>query len=153
MSEIQRKAGVLWSGDSRTGTGLISTESRVLYEQPFTYQTRFGGETGTNPEELIAAAHAACFSMALASVLKKNGFDVIRTDTSATCTVVAKDGGHEITNMRLHVRAEVPDIDDATFQKLIIAADEKCPVSNLLKHGLKLEITATLNERIQDREA
>ena len=149
MTEIQRKAGVLWSGDSRTGTGLISTESRVLYEQPFTYQTRFGDETGTNPEELIAAAHAACFSMALASVLKKNGFDVIRTDTSATCTVVARNGGHEITNMHLHVRAEVPGIDDATFQKLIMAADEKCPVSNLLKHGLKLEITATLNERIQ----
>ena len=153
MTEIQRKAGVLWSGDSRTGSGLISTESRVLYEQPFTYQTRFGEETGTNPEELIAAAHAACFSMALASVLKKNGFDAIRTDTSATCTVVAKDGGHEITNMRLHVRAEVPGIDDATFQKLIVAADEKCPVSNLLKHGLKLEITATLNERIQSQES
>lgn len=152
MTEIQRKAGVLWSGDSRTGTGLISTESRVLYEQPFTYQTRFGDETGTNPEELIAAAHAACFSMALASVVKKNGFEPIRTDTSATCTVVSKNGGHEITNMRLHVRAEAPGMDDATFQKLIMAADEKCPVSNLLKHGLKLEITATLNERIQSQE-
>ena len=153
MTEIQRKAGVLWSGDSRTGSGLISTESRVLYEQPFTYQTRFGEEMGTNPEELIAAAHAACFSMALASVLKKNGFDAIRTDTSATCTVVTRDGGHEITNMRLHVRAEVPGIDDQAFQKLIIEADEKCPVSNLLKHGLKLEITATLNERIQSSES
>ena len=67
MTEINRKAGVLWSGDSRTGRGLISTESKVLFEQPFTYQTRFGAGTGTNPEELIAAAHAACFSMALAS--------------------------------------------------------------------------------------
>jgi lipoyl-dependent peroxiredoxin len=147
MTEIHRKAGVLWSGDSRAGTGLISTESKVLYEQPFTHQTRFGDGMGTNPEELIAAAHAACFSMSLASVLKKNGFEPIRTDTSATCTVTSKNGGHEITHMHLHVRAEAPGVDDETFQKLIIEADEKCPVSNLLKHGLKLEITATLNEQ------
>lgn len=147
MTEIRRKAGVLWSGDSRTGTGLISTESKVLYEQPFTHQTRFGDGTGTNPEELIAAAHAACFSMALASTLKKNGFEPKRTDTNATCTVVLKDGGQEITHMLLHIRAEVPDVDDETFQKLVIAADQVCPVSNVLKHGLKLEITAILNEK------
>jgi len=146
MTEIGRKAGVLWTGDSRSGRGSISTESKALYEVPFTYQTRFGDGTGTNPEELIAAAHAACFSMALASTLKKNGYEPKRTDTSGTCTVVSKNGGHEITNMRLHVRAEVPGIDDETFQKLIIEADQNCPVSNLLKHGLKLEITATLNE-------
>jgi osmotically inducible protein OsmC len=71
----------------------------------------------------------------------------MRTDTTATCTVVSKEGGHEITNMRLHVRAEVPGMEDQTFQRLMIEADEKCPVSNLLKHGLKLEITATLNEQ------
>ena len=147
MTEINRKAGVLWSGDSRTGTGLISTESKALFEHPFTYQTRFGDGIGTNPEELIAAAHAACFSMSLASVFKKHGFERIRTDTSATCTVVSKDDGHEITNMRLHVRAQAPEMDDETFQKLMMEADEKCPVSNLLKHGLKLEITATLNEQ------
>jgi lipoyl-dependent peroxiredoxin len=149
MTEINRKAGVLWSGDSRTGTGLISTESKVLFEQPFTHQTRFGDGVGTNPEELIAAAHAACFAMSLASVLKKHGFEPIRTDTSATCTVVTKDGAHEITHMRLHVRAEIPGINDETFQSLIMEADQTCPVSNLLKRGLTLEITATLNERIQ----
>ena len=147
MTEIRRKAGVLWSGDSSTGTGLISTESKVLYEQPFTHQSRFGDGTGTNPEELIAAAHAACFSMALASTLKKNGFEPKRTDTNATCTVESNNGGHEITHMLLHIRAEVPDIDDDTFQKLVIAADQICPVSNVLKHGLKLEITAILNEK------
>jgi len=146
MTEINRKAGVLWSGDSRTGRGLISTESKVLYEAPFTHQTRFGDAAGTNPEELIAAAHAACFSMSLASVLKRNGFEPVRTDTSATCTVVSKNGGHEITHMRLHVRAEVPRLDADTFQKLVVQADQNCPVSNLLKHGLTLEITATLNE-------
>ena len=149
MTESNRKAGVLWSGDSRTGRGLISTESKVLFEQPFTHQARFGTGTGTNPEELIAAAHAACFSMSLASVLKKNGFEPVRTDTSATCTVATRDGGHEITHMRLHVRAEIPGVDPETFQKLILEADQNCPVSNLLRNGLKLEITATLNERIQ----
>lgn len=146
MTEINRKAGVLWTGDSRTGRGLVSTESKVLYEQPFTHQARFGDGVGTNPEELIAAAHAACFSMALASTLKKNGFEPIRTDTSATCTVVSKNGGYEIPRMRLHVRAEVPGITDEAFQKLILEADQNCPVSNLLENGLKLEITAVLNE-------
>jgi lipoyl-dependent peroxiredoxin len=147
MTEINRKAGVLWSGDSRTGHGWINTESKVLYEQPFSYQTRFGEGMGTNPEELIAAAHAACFSMALASTLKKNGFEPKQTDTNATCTVASKNGGHEITHMLLHVRAEVPDIDEETFQRMIVETDQVCPVSNLLRHGLELEITATLNEQ------
>ncbi len=147
MTEINRKAGVLWSGDSRTGHGWISTESKVLYEQPFSYQTRFGEGLGTNPEELIAAAHAACFSMALASTLKKNGFEPKQTDTNATCTVEAKDGGYEITHMLLHIRAEVPDIDEETFQRMIVETDQVCPVSKLLRNGLELEITATLNEQ------
>lgn len=147
MIEINRKAGVLWSGDSRTGHGWISTESKVLYEQPFSYQTRFGEGMGTNPEELIAAAHAACFSMALASTLKKNGFEPKQTNTSATCTVELQNSGYVITRMLLHIRAEVPDLDEATFQHMILVADETCPVSNLLRYGIKLEITATLNEK------
>src|SRR6266540_7549802 len=135
MTEIDRKAGAMWSGDSKNGQGQISTESNVLHEQPYTYLTRFGEESGTNPEELIAAAHAACFSMALASTLKKNGFEPKETDTNSSCIVASKDGGYEITQMQLHVRAEVPNIDDATFQKLVVAADQTCPVSNLLRDG------------------
>lgn len=82
MTEINRKAGAIWKGDSRSGEGVVSTESQALFERPYTYKTRFDGDTtGTNPEELIAAAHAACFSMALASTLKKNGFDPKHTDT------------------------------------------------------------------------
>jgi len=78
MTTIIRKAGAVWNGDSRNGEGIISTESKALYEQPYTHKMRFDpNETsGTNPEELIAAAHAACFSMALASTLKKNGYDL-----------------------------------------------------------------------------
>ncbi|HUE98006.1 MAG TPA: OsmC family peroxiredoxin [Anaerolineales bacterium] len=145
MAEFNRKAGVLWTGDLQTGNGLISAESKSLFELPYSYPTRFGDQEGLNPEELIAAAHAACFSMSVADTLKKNGFTPIQTDTTATCTMASKNsGGHEITNMRLHVRCDVPDIDEATFNKLVMEADQGCPVSNLLREGLNIEITTAL---------
>lgn len=145
MTEFNRKAGVLWTGDLKTGNGLISTESKTLFELPYNYQARFGNEVGLNPEELIAAAHAACFSMSVASTLKKNGFDPVRADTTATCTMASKHGGgHEITNMRLHVRGEAPGMDEDTFKKLVMEADKDCPVSNLLRDGLNIEITTAL---------
>lgn len=144
MTEFNRKAGVLWTGDLHNGHGLISTESKALFELPYSHATRFGDEVGLNPEELIAAAHAACFSMSVASTLKKNGFDPIRTDTTATCTMVPKNGGHEITNMRLHVRGEAPGLDEETFKRLVMEADKGCPVSNLLRNGLNIEITTAL---------
>jgi lipoyl-dependent peroxiredoxin len=144
MAEFNRKAGVLWTGDSRTGKGLISTESRALFELPYSYATRFADEVGLNPEELIAAAHASCFSMSVASTLKKNGFDPVQTETTATCTMVTGDGPAQITHMHLHVRCEVPDIDEETFERLIQVADENCPVSNLLRNGLPIEISTAL---------
>ena len=148
MTEFNRKAGVLWTGNLKTGNGLISTESKTLFELPYDFQTRFGDKAGSNPEELIAAAHAACFSMALANTLEKNGFTPVQTETTATCTVSSKNGGFEITDMRLHVRCEVPDIDEATFNKLIMEADKGCPVSNLLRDGLNIEITSALIEKV-----
>jgi osmotically inducible protein OsmC len=146
MTEFYRKAGVIWNGDLKEGGGVISTESKVLLEQPYTYKGRFEDEeaTGTNPEELIAAAHAACFSMALASTLKKNGFEPKKATTTATCELASQNGGFAITSMQLNVRAEVPDIDNPTFQELVIKADNGCPVSNLLRNGLNIEIDATL---------
>jgi len=144
MTEFDRKAGVLWTGDLKSGSGLISTESKALFELPFSYQTRFEDKVGLNPEELIAAAHAACFSMSVAKTLKENGFEPIRTDTTATCTLASKDGGDEITKMQLHVRGEAPGIDEATFNKLVMRADRSCPVSNILRNGLKIEITTAL---------
>jgi osmotically inducible protein OsmC len=144
MTEFNRKAGVLWTGDLKNGNGLISTESKVLYELPYTFQTRFGDEVGLNPEELIAAAHASCFSMAMASTLAKNGYIPVQTETTATCTLASQNGGFEITNMKLHVRCEVPGIDEATFNKLVMEADKGCPVSNLLRDGMNIEITADL---------
>lgn len=144
MTDFDRKAGVLWTGDLQTGSGLISTESKVLFELPFSYQTRFEDKVGLNPEELLAAAHAACLSMSVANMLEKNGFTPVQTEATATCTLASKDGGHEITNMRLHVRCEVPGIDETKFNKLVMEADEACPVSNLLRDGLKIEITTAL---------
>jgi lipoyl-dependent peroxiredoxin len=144
MAEFDRKAGVLWTGDLKNGKGLISTESKVIYELPYNYQTRFGDKVGLNPEELIAAAHASCFSMAVASTLAKNGFTPVQTETTATCTLAVGDGGPKITEMVLHVRCEVPGIDKAKFKQLVMEADKGCPVSNLLRNGVKIEITTDL---------
>ena len=146
MDEIDRKAGSMWSGSTKTGSGLISTESQTLFEEPYSCETRFDGEniTSTNPEELIAAAHASCFSMSLADTLEKHGYEPRETDTSATVTLTRRDGGHAITKMFLHIRADVPNIDGDTFQQLVVEADKNCPVSNLFRPGLKIEIDATL---------
>ena len=145
MAQFDRKAGVLWTGDLETGKGLISTESKALFELPYSYSTRFADEVGLNPEELIAAAHAACLCMSVASTLAKNGYTPVQTETTATCTLAAKEGGgHEITNLHLHVRCEVPDIDEETYKRLVTEADENCPVSNLLRSGANLEITTAL---------
>jgi len=141
---MNREAGVLWTGDLKNGNGLISIESKALFEAPYSAGTRFEDEVGLNPEELIAAAHAACFSMAVANTLKQEGFEPLQTDTTATCTLASKNGGKEITKMRLHVRGEVPDIDEDTFNKLVMEADQNSPVSNLLRDGLEIEITSVL---------
>lgn len=144
MAEFDRKAGVLWSGDLKTGKGLVSTESRALFELPYSYPTRFENEVGLNPEELIAAAHASCFSMAVANTIAKNGFTPVKTDTTATCTLSVGEGGPKITRIHLHVRCEVPGIDAAKLDQLVMEADQGCPVSNILRNGVKIEISTDL---------
>ena len=144
MADFDRKAGVLWKGGLKSGYGLISTESRALFELPYSYQSRFEDEEGLNPEELLATAHAACFCMAVAERVEENGYEPIETETTATCSVASKNGGYEITKVRLHIRGEVPGIDEAIFNKLVIEADKKCRVSNVLPQGLKIEITTAL---------
>lgn len=145
MTTFTRKAGALWNGGLRNGNGTISTESQALIEQPYSFNTRFGDEKGANPEELIAAAHAACYSMALASTLEKKGYKPKRVDTNATCSLVSKEGGgFEIKKMQLNVRGEVPDLDEATFKRIAVEADKGCPVSNLLRGGLDIQIDVQL---------
>jgi osmotically inducible protein OsmC len=147
MAEFVRKAGVIWNGDLRSGNGMISTESRVLYEQPYSYSTRFENSPGTNPEELIAAAHAACFSMAFASTLAKAGYTVKQIETNAECTIQSKNGGgFEISNMLLHARGQIPNIDNDTFQRLAKEAAQDCPVSRLLSPGVNIDLKADLVE-------
>jgi len=144
MAEFNRKAGVLWTGDLQTGQGLISTESQALFELPYSHPTRFGDEVGLNPEELLAAAHASCFSMSVAATLQKHGFNPVQTETTATCTLVTGEGPAQIRNMRLHVRCEIPDIDEETFNRIVMEANENCPFSILLRNGLNIEITTAL---------
>jgi lipoyl-dependent peroxiredoxin len=145
MANIERKASAIWKGDLRRGRGRISSESGLLQDAIYSFGTRFESEPGTNPEELIAAAHAACFSMAFANTLAQKGYDPQSIETHATCTLASREGGgFEITTMHLQTRGKVPDLDDATFKKIAHQADEGCPVSRLLRPGLEIKVDAAL---------
>jgi osmotically inducible protein OsmC len=144
-TKFLRTASAHWNGNLKEGNGNISTESEVLISQTYSFHTRFGDEMGTNPEELIAAAHAGCYSMAFASTLEKNGYQPDQIETIATCTLSPKEtGGFRITKMHLQVNGRVPDIDEQTFKQLSKEADKGCPVSNLLRSGLDIEIEVEL---------
>jgi osmotically inducible protein OsmC len=145
MAELVRHAGVVWEGDLRRGKGRISTRSGALVDEPYSFTTRFENAPGTNPEELIAAAHAACYSMALAGTLASEGYKPERIRTQAAITLASQaSGGHRITKMRLEVRAQVPNIDPDTFEEIAAKADGRCPVSNLLRCGLQIDLEARL---------
>jgi osmotically inducible protein OsmC len=137
MPEITRTASATWTGDLRSGVGRATTPSGVLRESSVTYLSRFESGEGTNPEELIAAAHAACFSMALAGRLTREGAAPERIETKATLTLDVGEAGARITRVHLETRATVPGVDEAKFQELAEAAKDGCPVSRLLKPGLE----------------
>jgi len=144
VAEIKRTAQAIWNGDSRSGNGRISSGSGVLKDVPYTYATRFGDTPGTNPEELIAAAHAACFSMAFASGLRRGGYQPQRIETHATCTISPQErGGFRITRMHLETHGQVPGIDQAAFLRIGQEARDGCPVSNALRGGMEIELEAT----------
>ncbi|WP_043097964.1 OsmC family protein [Kallotenue papyrolyticum] len=133
MANIERTANAVWSGSLREGNGQISTSSGVLQNTPYSFHTRFEQQPGTNPEELIAAAHAACFSMALSATLSRQGYTPERIATEATCVLEPQQpSGFKITTIRLRTEASVPGIDDATFQQAFQTAKETCPVSQAL---------------------
>jgi osmotically inducible protein OsmC len=137
---IERTATGTWHGALESGTGTIGTTSGVLRDTPFTFATRFESAKGTNPEELIAAAHAACFSMAFANYLTTQGHEPEEISTRATITL---DNG-VINKMRLATEGSVPGVDDAAFKRLAAEAEKKCPVSNLLRNGLSITLDASL---------
>ncbi len=140
MAGIQRTVTGEWHGDLKSGRGVIDATSGVLQETPFTYTTRFENAKGTNPEELIASAHAACYSMAFANYLSKQGHVPEQITTHATITL---DNGN-INHMRLVTRGRVPGIDEAAFKEMAEEAEKQCPVSNLLRNGLEIELDASL---------
>jgi osmotically inducible protein OsmC len=140
MPAILRTATGTWHGDLKGGKGSIDSTSGVLKDTPFTFATRFENAPGTNPEELIAAAHAACFSMAFSNYLSTQGHV---PDTIATkATITLEDG--RIHKMHLETRGKVSGVDNATFKRLADEAEKKCPVSNLLRPGLTITLDAAL---------
>lgn len=138
---MERKATAIWHGNLQTGSGHISTESRALSNTPYSFSTRFEeGSQGTNPEELIAAAHAGCFTMALAAALSKEGVHADSLETSATVTLKKNGENYSIATSKLRLRASVSDIDAKTFQKLADHAKANCPVSKALNADISLDV-------------
>jgi osmotically inducible protein OsmC len=137
------KATAVWEGVLRTGKGRFEAGSGV-FRGDYSFPTRFEGAKGSNPEELIAAAHAACLSMALAFGLETAKTPATRITTTAACTIDKVGDGFRITSMRLDVRGTVPGIDQAAFQKAADAAKEGCPVSQALKGNVQMEMEARL---------
>jgi osmotically inducible protein OsmC len=138
---MKRKAKARWKGGLQDGKGTISTDSGVLSDTQYSFATRFENGKGTNPEELIAAAHAGCYSMALSMILGKAGLTATQIDTSATVSLDKLDGGFEITAVHLVVSAAVPGASKAAFADAAKAAKEGCPVSKLLKADITLDAT------------
>lgn len=140
---ISRHATAHWEGDLKTGRGRLATpQSGLMSDTPYAFNSRFGDEKGTNPEELIAAAHAGCFTMALSAKLSEAGHPPARLDTRADVDL-SMEGGPALSRIRLKVDAEVPGIDDAKFQSIANDAKENCPVSKALS-AVPISLEATL---------
>lgn len=134
-----RKATAAWRGTGRDGDGDISTDSGVLAETPYSFKTRFENEKGTNPEELIAAAHAGCFTMALAFAMQAAGYTPTEIKTQAAVTLDPDGQGFKISKSALTLTASVPGLDEATFKELAAGAEKNCPVSKVLNAEITLD--------------
>lgn len=133
---MKRKANAIWNGSTKEGSGKLTSPSGVLDKTPYSFKARFeneDGKLGTNPEELIAAAHAGCFNMALSVVLGEEGFKPDELNTDATVKLEKTDGGFEITSIELKLAAKVPEIKESKFKELAQGAKEGCPISKALK--------------------
>ncbi len=143
MANIERVAEARWSGELRGGNGQISSASGALEGVAYSYGTRFEQEPGSNPDELLAAAHAACYSMAFAGELGRQGYQPQEVQTKATCILTPQQpSGYKISKMRLETQARVEGIDDATFQQIAREGEAACPVSNALRGSLEIELDA-----------
>jgi lipoyl-dependent peroxiredoxin len=136
---MDRKASAVWQGGLKDGKGTLSSESGIFKETPYSFQTRFESTPGTNPEELLAAAHAGCFTMALSAQLGNAGMTAEKLETKATVTLEKVGDGFSITKSHLDLVARIPGVDPAKFEAAVKAAETGCPVSKLFK----TEITVT----------
>jgi lipoyl-dependent peroxiredoxin len=134
-----RKAKAIWRGTGRAGNGNLSTDSGVLANTPYSFRTRFENENGTNPEELIAAAHAGCFTMALAFGLQGGGYAPTELTTEAAVTLEPEGKGFRITRSALTLRAQVPNLDETKFAEMARDAEKNCPVSKVLNADITLD--------------
>jgi len=138
---IKRRGSAAWRGGIKDGKGTISTESGALSAYPYGFASRFEGQRGSNPEELIAAAHASCFTMALSLILGEAGLTAEQMDTAAEVSLEKVAGGFAITAVHLALEARIPGADQATFEKLAAAAKANCPVSKVLNAAITMEAT------------
>jgi osmotically inducible protein OsmC len=138
---MNRKARAVWQGTGKDGTGHLSADSGVLSNTPYSFKTRFENEKGTNPEELIAAAHAGCFTMALAFQLQGAGFTPTELATEAVVTLEQEGAGFKISRSALTLNANVPGIDRGQFEELARAAEKNCPVSKVLNAEITMNFT------------
>lgn len=145
MALAERRAEAIWEGSLAEGSGRITFASGAIDELPVTWASRTERSNGkTSPEELIAAAHASCYSMSLSNILAKAGTVAESLRVSAVCTLDKIDGALKITTMDLEVKGQVPGADDASFQKAAEEAKEGCPVSGALKNSLQINLDASL---------
>ncbi len=141
MATIKRRASAIWHGTGKDGSGTLTTQSGTLKDTPYSFHARFGDGAGTNPEELIAAAHAGCFSMALAFQLAGAGYTPDSLHTEARLTMEQEGEGWKIAAVQLVLEAKVPGIDKATFLDLAGKAKAGCPVSKVLNAAISLDAT------------
>lgn len=147
---MERKASAVWFGGFKEGKGTVSASSGALSNMPYSFGSRFEGQPGTNPEELIAAAHAGCFSMALAAQLDSKDVQPESIHTSATLTLEQQEGKWTIAAIHLGVNARVPGIDRKTFEKAAREAKRGCPVSRVLKAKISMEVTLESESKAAD---
>jgi osmotically inducible protein OsmC len=136
---MKRSASAVWKGGLKDGAGVLSSESGVLSNTPYNFKKRFENENGTNPEELIAAAHAACFSMALSGSMTKEGLNPESIDTTATVSFENVNGAWTVTSSHLQTAVKSPNASPAAFQKAAEGAKQSCPISRLLNATITLD--------------
>jgi osmotically inducible protein OsmC len=136
---MKRSGSAIWQGDLKSGKGTVSTDSGVLSQTPYSFSTRFENGKGTNPEELVAAAHAGCFSMALSAQLGEAGLTPEKLETTATVTFDKTEAGWTVTNVYLNVKGKVPKADEAAWNKATQAAKTGCPISRLFNTTITMD--------------